>query len=863
MPRFHFSLAGLFLWVTFCALVLAFFVPIVQSFGHLDESIVSLAISADGSTVAALWSSGTLRLWDARTGIEITKPNGADFFHGNVALSSDSGRMAVASESAATSPPVAPAIGIWDVRQNRKLATINTPFHEALALGPIQPIIAVTDGSSVELHRWDTPQPVPPELVASAYLSVSELEFSADGKLLAFGANPMGVVVGGKYQPAPPSVVLYDVEREKVRTEFQSTPGTIAHMCLSFSPDGRSLAILENSNDGTGQAHTLLDVRDVETGEVIAKLPVANDDAATSIAFLTDGRTLVVADEKLTVWDVPTQTRRNFSHSAGHWVQYVRAARGGNLFVTAGFDAIILWDGTSLAPVRTLWRGWSEPPFLVWVGFAVWFFIWLMLRARKLRLPCRACGNLYLRAGKKDKSVDCPTCRQKNMTVAEQKRENRTNLRKLLPLWLPVLAIVALPMAAGIESWMPVAFWPALLLSILFLALALPLLAIGAILLVYFVIRRRYADERRDLALAEHSAGEQGIVRRYGAVTAWWAPTTTLADTFETELPLACERLAAALGRTIEISRQLRVIGFEHRADYDRYRRAHDLFQPDRSQATIYRPGTPCRALVCEELMRESGVDMAIQLRPLVLSHFVSSCSHGRLRPWLSVGLVYHLSRDEQPGHSAMLNRGPLAAMARGALVPWEPWFLGTPTKLWWKHGAGDTLKSFSFWHLFNWQSISLVEFLIGGGAPPQRKAAFGPLFDDPELHRIPEQAFERHYGIPLERMLVEWRLWIESRGAGSHEPPPAPLCDASRRGALATLASGEATLQDRIAAIRGLGGGGYPLGADELITIVREGPDELREEAVWALETISGHAWGRDVNRWEQWWNKLPAEVK
>ena len=72
-----------------------------------------------------------------------------------------------------------------------------------------------------------------------------------------------------------------------------------------------------------------------------------------------------------------------------------------------------------------------------------------------------------------------------------------------------------------------------------------------------------------------------------------------------------------------------------------------------------------------------------------------------------------------------------------------------------------------------------------------------------------------------------------------------------------------QAKREDRIQAIRYIGIEGYVLAADALIGLL-QGDDAIpREEVVWALEAISGMAYGDDQDRWTDWWNSLPTEVR
>jgi hypothetical protein len=72
-----------------------------------------------------------------------------------------------------------------------------------------------------------------------------------------------------------------------------------------------------------------------------------------------------------------------------------------------------------------------------------------------------------------------------------------------------------------------------------------------------------------------------------------------------------------------------------------------------------------------------------------------------------------------------------------------------------------------------------------------------------------------------------------------------------------------QANRKDRILAIRRMGSHGYVSGADALIGLLRNDDAIPREEITWALEAISGVAYGSDPDRWAAWWNTLPVEIR
>jgi hypothetical protein len=59
------------------------------------------------------------------------------------------------------------------------------------------------------------------------------------------------------------------------------------------------------------------------------------------------------------------------------------------------------------------------------------------------------------------------------------------------------------------------------------------------------------------------------------------------------------------------------------------------------------------------------------------------------------------------------------------------------------------------------------------------------------------------------------------------------------------------------------MGSNGYVWGADALSGLL--GNDDVipREQVTWALEAISGMAYGDDPDRWKAWWNEVHTEIR
>ena len=62
--------------------------------------------------------------------------------------------------------------------------------------------------------------------------------------------------------------------------------------------------------------------------------------------------------------------------------------------------------------------------------------------------------------------------------------------------------------------------------------------------------------------------------------------------------------------------------------------------------------------------------------------------------------------------------------------------------------------------------------------------------------------------------------------------------------------------------AVRAMGNVGYPWRADVLIAVLEDPDDPMREEAIRALENISGEIHGDDPDGWQEWIRSLPTNV-
>jgi RNA polymerase sigma factor (sigma-70 family) len=276
--------------------------------------IFAAAVAPDGKVVAYATNQG-IKLLDAVTGNEIALVDTDCTLA--AAISPDGKKLATGHIN---------AIKLWDAATGNNIATLaeGTGNVAKVAFSPDGKMLAAAEGGAVRL--WDTATnkelrrlgPDKPKGYA-----VFGLAFSPDGKTLASADGQAR------------TVKLWDIETGKKRKTL--TGHTKNVMGVAFAPDGKTLV----SSGGEGRVK----LWDVDTGKERAELTWRTA-GGHSLAFAPDGKVLATAgggSNNVMLWDAKTgKDLGTLDHAAYVWS--VAFSRDGRTLVTAGDDAVIVWE---------------------------------------------------------------------------------------------------------------------------------------------------------------------------------------------------------------------------------------------------------------------------------------------------------------------------------------------------------------------------------------------------------------------------------------------------------------------------------------------------------------------------------------
>ena len=279
-----------------------------------SDSILSVAFSPSGQTLASAAHDNTIQFWNITT----RKPLNELQDHVDAIAFGPDGRSLASADWDNN-------VQIWSVSTSQVLATMDGHKGPVLcvAFSPDGRILA--SGSADETIRlWDVATGRTQGILKGHTGDVRAVAFSPDGRILASGG-------------ADATVRLWDVENGKLLFTLRGHSRGVN--AVSFSPDGHILA--------SGSSDDSIILWDVGTGKAIRTLQ-GHTDAVRSVAFSPDGTTLASggADSTVRLWNVndgtaPYETLQGQTAA----VNSVAFNEDGTLLASGSADTTIrLWD---------------------------------------------------------------------------------------------------------------------------------------------------------------------------------------------------------------------------------------------------------------------------------------------------------------------------------------------------------------------------------------------------------------------------------------------------------------------------------------------------------------------------------------
>jgi RNA polymerase sigma factor (sigma-70 family) len=294
---------------------------------RLTGSVFSIVFSPDGKTIAAGGGNGALQLWDVASGEPLTSFTGHQGAVQSLAPSANGKYLAsVASDE---------RIVLWDMKTAQPLTAFSSPkgLFYRLAISPDDRTLAVV-GEYPFVRLIEVPSGKEVRRFPCAGDRQRSVVFSPDGRILAAGD---GYTVRGG--PGVKNIRLWEMATGKLLHHFKlPLADDNAISDLAFSPDGRLLS--------SGESSGAVDIWDAIAGKKWCRVQ-CHPYHCSSVAFSPDGRILATAsfrDKTIRLWEAWSGQARGSITGHTDWVESLAFSPDGLLASASHDKTVRVWD---------------------------------------------------------------------------------------------------------------------------------------------------------------------------------------------------------------------------------------------------------------------------------------------------------------------------------------------------------------------------------------------------------------------------------------------------------------------------------------------------------------------------------------
>ncbi|MHC5055991.1 MAG: hypothetical protein ACYTKD_14885 [Planctomycetota bacterium] len=349
-------------------------------------------------------------------------------------------------------------------------------------------------------------------------------------------------------------------------------------------------------------------------------------------------------------------------------------------------------------------------------------------------------------------------------------------------------------------------------------------------------------SERLDLAAAGRAAGRGGTVLRSDGLVMWTDAAgwdgVTVARVFEG----ACKVFAQVTGLGRAASPPLRAFLFEREEALKRY--THGIADDPGRIAGYYMHWPTRRLLVCADVAERGLLTTRGALAHEFSHHLLRAVVGSTPPPWLDEGTATLVAREVagMPVEPAAGLRASRVALARKEFLSGGSLLGVARLRLARAMAKSDDLDQWAFVAGFYMQSAGFVQYLHD--AHPEPLARFVSRVG---RARAQQTCFRESFGVSPGEAMRELVAKIEADEIPPHTAPPEGAREKIETQFVGRIESDLASKTDRRLAIRTMGAAGWAWRADVLIDILERPEDDMRPEALRALENISGELRGDD----------------